>query len=243
VHPAPRHVAHRPWPLPDAPWRWCQRWHDLAFLHWRVDAAELDPLIPPDLTLDRHDGSAWIAVAPFWMSHVTRRGIPAMPGMSRFPELNVRTYVRLGERAGVWFFSLDAANRLAVWVARRTFHLPYVHARMRVRRSGARVDYVSRRADGDTFAASYAPDGPIRAAVPGSLEHFLVERYCLFVQSPDGRLHTADIHHAPWPLQTAQVSIVRNDMLDATGVAVAGAPLVHFARRLDVVIWPLRAVN
>src|SRR5262245_23161746 len=120
----------RSWPRPSPPWAMAMRWHDLLFLHWPIAAAELRPRIPAPLAIDEHSGSAWIGVVPFRMTNVRPRGVPGLPWLSAFPELNVRTYVTHGGKPGVWFFSLDAAQRLAVIAARRRFHLPYFHARM-----------------------------------------------------------------------------------------------------------------
>jgi len=221
---------------------WRQTWHDLAFLHWPVPPALRRPLIPEPLAIDTFEGSAWVALTPFWMSGVTLRGLPAFPGLSTFPEMNVRTYVRLNDQPGVWFFSLDAANRLAVGMARRLFHLPYVHARMRVGRLGAQLLYASRRRDGTSFVGSYEPAGPVIRFLPGTREHFLTERYRLYARSPRGNLYRAEIDHEPWPLQPARATLERNDLLAAHGIAAEGEPLVHYARRLDVKIWPLLAV-
>lgn len=242
-HPALREVAHRPWPVPSAPWIGRQTWNDLAFLHWRVDSVRLSPLIPRGLSLEEFDGSAWIAVAPFWMSGVTLRGLPPLPGLSTFPELNVRTYVRHGDRPGIWFFSLDAANRVAVFAARLVYLLNYVYAHMRAEPRDGGIQYSSRRDSGHRFAAYYAPNGPAHQARPGTLEHFLTERYCLYARSGTGHLHRAEIHHVPWPLQAARADIEHNDMLAVNGIDAEGAPMVHFAKRLDVLVWPLHRVR
>src|SRR6266404_10006502 len=121
-------VAHRPWPMPAGPWAMAQSWHDLLFAHWQVDAAALRPLLPPQLQIDTFGGSAWLAVVPFRMTGVRLPGTPALPWLSAFPELNVRTYVTCDGEPGVWFFSLDAGNALAVAIARAWFHLPYFRA-------------------------------------------------------------------------------------------------------------------
>ena len=196
-HPAFAHVAHRPWALPTGRWVWRQTWHDLLFLHWPVPAATLRALVPPPLDIDEFGGEGWVGVIPFWMSGVTRRGWPGVPGASAFPELNVRTYVSWADRPGVWFFSLDAGNPLAVLAARAVYHLPYVNATMRARRSGSRVEYRSDRSSGMGFHATYGPTGPVFQARPGTLEHWLTERYCLYAQSGFGGLYRAEIHHAP----------------------------------------------
>jgi len=170
------------------------------------------------------------------------RGIPALPGLSTFPETNVRTYVRHGDRPGVWFFSLDAHSQLAVLGGRWLFELPYVFAEMKVRKEEGRIDYTLRRRTGERLDVNYAPTGPVQRAVAGSLEHFLTERYCLYAQSSAGRLYCADIHHVPWPLQPAQVELRQNDLLRANGLHVDGAPIAHFVEQLHVAIWPLKAV-
>jgi uncharacterized protein YqjF (DUF2071 family) len=216
---------------------------DLAFLHWRVDASALRPLVPEGLELEEFDGSAWLGLVPFRMM-IRPRGCPALPGLSWFPELNVRTYVRAGDRPGVWFFSLDAANAIAVWGARKFYHLPYYRARMRC--GGARdgIRYESRRCGADAgFIGDYRPAGDVYAAAPGSLDHWLTERYCLYAADRSGALHRGDIHHVPWPLQPGAAECSLQTMFDPIGVAAPDeAPLVHFVRRIDVVVWALERV-
>jgi hypothetical protein len=222
-----------------------QSWHDLLFAHWRVNERVLRPLIPDAFDIDRFDGSAWVGVVPFTMSHVVARGTPALPWLSAFPELNVRTYVspRDGKR-GVFFFSLDAARLPAVLAARAMFRLPYFHASMQVTRRGDGVHYASRRRLGRaSFEASYEPAGPPFTAKRGSLDFFLTERYCLYHLGPMGRPSRLEIHHAPWPLQPARAEIVQNTMTDGLGIPLNGAPLLHFAKRLDVVTWWSRTLR
>jgi uncharacterized protein len=237
---------HRPWPLPSGPWIMAQRWHDLLFAHWPVDAARLRTAIPSGLALDTYEGRAWLGVIPFHMSGVRVRGLPPLPGTSAFAELNVRTYVTAGGKPGVLFFSLDAASRLAVEAARLTYHLPYFQAAMSVSGDESGVRYRSRRIDRRGAAAElqgrYAPTGPAAVPRPGSLEHFLTERYCLYTTDGHGRLRRGEIHHAPWPLQPAEAALEVNTMAAGLGFPLAEPP-VHlcFARRLDVVFWPLRA--
>src|SRR5215470_11526964 len=139
------YIAHRPWPLPTSPWIMAQSWHDLLFAHWPVDPAVLRSRIPAKLTIDTFDGSAWLGIVPFRMSGVRLRATPALPWLSAFPELNVRTYVTAEGKPGVFFFSLDAANPVAVAAARRFFHLPYFRARMSCRPDGDGIRYASQR--------------------------------------------------------------------------------------------------
>jgi uncharacterized protein YqjF (DUF2071 family) len=227
-------------------------WEDLLFAHWPVPAAALRPLVPPPLDLDTFDGSAWLGIVPFRMRGVRLRGLPAIPGTSAFPELNVRTYVTAEGKPGVWFFSLDAASRIAVRAARAWFHLPYFDARMESWRTGTEVAYSSRRthrgAPPAEFAARYRPTADAYSPTRGSLEHFLTERYCLYAgdsANADGsRLWRGEIHHQKWPLQPAEAEIMRNTMTAPLALRLPDTPpLLHFARRLDVVAWPPQSLK
>jgi uncharacterized protein YqjF (DUF2071 family) len=239
-----KHTDHRPWPLPGGRWVMRQSWLDLLFVHWPVEPAALRPLVPAALELDLHDGAAWVGIVPF-RAHGTRlRGLPPVPGAAAFPELNLRTYVRHGGRPGVWFFSLDAASRLAVRAARAWFGLPYFDAEMAAAERDGWIDYTSRRthrgAPPAELCARYRPMGPAERAAPGSLDAFLVERYCLYALRR-GALVRGEIHHPPWPLQPAELELDRESLAAASGIALpARAPLLHFARRLDVLFWPPR---
>ena len=227
-----------------------QTWHDLLFAHWPLDPAALLPWIPPPLAVDCFDGRAWLGVVPFQMAGVTPRGVPALPGLSAFAELNVRTYVTAGGKAGVLFFSLDAASRLAVEVARLTDHLPYYRARMAVRTEGETIHYASRRTDPRgrpaELVARYGPAGPVVGSRPGSLDHFLTERYCLYAIDRHTRTHVCQIHHAPWPLQRASAEVERNTLLNglSLGLLAETRPaLLHFAKRQDTIAWRPRLVG
>jgi uncharacterized protein len=218
------------------------RWRDLAFLHWPVAAEPLRALLPPSLELDTFDGAAWIGVVPFRMEGVRHRWLPPLPTARTFPEINVRTYVRGGDRPGVWFLSLDAGSRLAVRGARLGLNLSYFDAEMRVLGDHGGVEYRSRRAHrgapAASFHARYAPTGEPSPARPGTLDSWLTERYRLYGRRRSGRVYAIDIHHAPWPLQAARVVIERNTMAEAAGVRLPdAAPTAHFARRLDVLAW------
>jgi uncharacterized protein YqjF (DUF2071 family) len=245
MHPSLRSTEHRPWPLPAGAWLGRQSWVDLLFAHWPVAVEQVRHLVPPRLTIQEFDGSTWVGLVPFRMEGVMLRGLPDSRYVSAFPELNVRLYVELDGAPGVWFLSLDADNALAVWGGRNLFHLPYHRARMRVRSHGDAIDYESRRDDGSGSTARYRgrhrPLGERFRAQPGTLEHWLTERYCLYAQSPRGTLRRTEVHHAPWPLQPAEVTIVENQMFAPHGITVSGTPLCHFARRLDVLVWPPRA--
>ena len=236
-------IAHRPWPLPTGSWIMAQSWHDLLFAHWPVHTAVLRPLLPPQLKIDTFDGQAWLAVVPFRMSGVRLRGTPSVPGLSKFPELNVRTYVVAQGKPGVWFFSLDAGNRAAVALARTWFHLPYFRARMSCEGLDGRIHYRSERAHRGAPAASlegqYRPVDKVFSPQPGTLEHFLTERYCLYTADSRGDFIRGEIHHPAWSLQVAEAQFSRNTMAEAAGIPLPEAkPLLHFAKRQDVVVWP-----
>ena len=232
-------VGHRPWPMPEAPWVMKQTWHDLLFAHWPVAASALRKHIPPEFQLDLFDNEAWLGVVPFRMTNVTPRGLPSLPWVSAFPELNVRTYVRVGDRPGVFFFSLDAGSVLAVAAARTLFNLPYYSANMTVKTVGTVVKYESTRESNDAaaFRASYEPHGQTFEAADGTLEHFLTERYCLYHHDHSGAPYRMDIHHPPWHLQSAQAHFERNSMASAAGFDVGEPVVLHFARRQDMVAW------
>ncbi len=240
-------VNHRPFALPKRPWRMTQRWHDLLFAHWPIAAQQVAPLIPPGLEVDTFDQSAWVGVVPFWMDRVTLRGMPRIPGTSRFPELNLRTYVRERNtnRAGVYFFCLEASNPLAVALAKMIFHLPYHWARMSVRAPSDReFTYRSERllsAKPVRFCAKYRGLGQMRMleqSRPGTIEYFLTERYCLFTTGQGGQLLRGDIHHEPWPLEAAEAEIELNELPAAYGIALPDTPpLLHYSRELAVYVW------
>lgn len=237
MHPSLRALDHRPWPIPDRPWTWRQSWLDLAFLHWPIAAKKLRPLVPEGLEIQEFDGTSWVGVVPFRMTGVMRRPLPNLPWLSAFPELNVRVYVVRDGKPGVWFLSLDAANPVAVWAARRFFHLPYHLAGMSLVEHAGAIRYRSRR-PGAEFAATYRPIADVYRTAPGSLEHWLTERYCLYARAPDGSLWRSEVHHPPWPLQAMHLELHNSTMLELHGLETHAAPaLTHFARGLDVVVW------
>jgi uncharacterized protein YqjF (DUF2071 family) len=245
---------HRPYPLPEGPWILRMRWHDLLFMHWPVPEGWLRPLIPPVLELDTFDGSAWLGVVPFRMEGVRPRFFPAVPWLSSFPELNLRTYVKHREKPGIWFFSLDAHNPMAVRLARATFGLPYFDAEMSCEVHDEEVRYRSVRthkgAPSARLVASYRPTEERFDSRPGTLEHFLTERYCLYSAgateraSGSGRVRRGDIHHRLWPLQGAEIEVEELEMTAQIGLALPDTePTVHYARRLDVAAWPPKRID
>lgn len=221
-------TGHRPWPPKEERWLMGQTWQRLLFAHWRVPHDELRPHVPDSLELEQWDGSAWVGLTPFRVAGLRLRGLAPLPMASSFYELNCPTYVRRADVPGIWFFSLDASSRLAVEAARRTYRLPYRHAAFDVGDGSVTV-----RPDGGNvcFRARYEGRGQPQPAQPDTLEHFLVERYCLYAD--EGRLR-AEIHHPPWPLQAADAEV---EHVGISPVPLVGDPICHFALRQDVVIW------
>jgi uncharacterized protein YqjF (DUF2071 family) len=241
-----RVTAHRPWPLRADPWIMGQTWTNLLFAHWPVRAAALREAVPAELELDLFDASAWITVSPFDVRGTRARGMPPPPKVSHFAELNVRTYVTVADRPGIYFFSLDAASSLAVVAARMLYRLPYFRAAMHIADEDGSIDYTSERTAPDgaraRFAACYRAIGPAAPAAPGTLDAWLVERYRLYTVDERRRVLAADIHHRPWPICAATADIRVNTMAEPIGIELAEPALLHFARRQDVVFWPLEAV-
>jgi uncharacterized protein YqjF (DUF2071 family) len=226
---------------PEGPWVMVQRWHHLLFAHWRCRVSDLRALIPSPLEIETYEGDAYIGVIPFYMSGVRLRAAPPVPTAHAFEELNVRTYVTLDGRPGIWFFSLDCASSLAVIGARIGVYLPYYRAAMSMSCVAGAIDYESQRwpigAAPAAFSASSRGVGPAAEPAPRSLDHFLTERYSLYTSSGT-RIWRGDIWHRRWPLQGARAEIERNSMVSATGVRVVDEqPLLHYSDFQDVRFW------
>lgn len=230
-----------------------QNWHHLLFLHWEVPPADLQAMLPPRLRLDTFEGKAYVGLVPFTMTGVRPILTPPLPWISSFHEVNVRTYVHVeGQNPGVWFFSLDASSRIAVAAARATYHLPYFTAEMDLRTGeGALpvIDFDSRRTDergarpANARLRYQAVEGAARPAVPGTLEHFLVERYILYAQDEEQRLYRARVHHQPYPVQRAEVLDLDQTLLWAAGIRPHENPdLRHYAREVNVKVYGLEKV-
>jgi uncharacterized protein YqjF (DUF2071 family) len=221
-----------------------QFWGKLLFMHWPIEAELLRPLIPKRLTIDTYEGKAWIGVVPFTMWGVRPTFTPPFPGLSAFHELNVRTYVHYDGVPGVWFFSLDANNAPAVWAARNFLALPYFNARITLEQQAETIRYSSTRTHKDAPSAGLETTWKIgeslEASAPGSLAFFLTERYCLYAARNDKKLYRLRIFHPVWPLRRASLSSFDSTMVEALTLPTpAGEPLLHYAEKLKVDIWPL----
>lgn len=226
-----------------------QHWHDLLFLHWRWSAADIQRTLPDGLTVDTHDGHAWLGVVPFCMTGVRPRGLPAVPGLSNFIELNLRTYVHSADGTpGVWFYSLDCNQRLAVALARSLFALPYVFADMtktgRLGRPGGVTRYRSQRPRQprvDDFV--YDGAGPTAPAPPESLAWWLVERYVLFAGGRDGRpLRSGRVWHEPYEVGPVKLGPWSTTLFEANGFRPPGREPDHTmaSAGVSVKIYPLK---
>ena len=229
-----------------APWVLAMDWRDALFLHWRAAPGALRARLPDGVELDLHDGSAWIGVVAFRIERPRPRFVPRQLGFTGFGEVNVRTYVvGPGGKPGVWFLSLDAADATAVETARRVVHLPYYRARIMTSYDARGAVYHSERGDARAPAArlrasaTFAPSE--RYAADGTLERFLVERYCFYTVDPRGRTVRGDVAHEPWPLRDARAEISANTLLGAAGIEpLAGRPLAHASDGVHTRAWPLR---
>jgi uncharacterized protein len=223
-----------------------QSWREQLFAHWRMPVSQIRPLVPAQLELDTFDGSAWLGITPFRITSLRVRGLPELPFGSEFPELNLRTYVTVDGQAGVYFFSLDAGSHLAVIAARIGYGLPYHKADMEIGTAdNGWMLFRSTRDTGDAeLVVRYRPQSsePYQAAA-GTVDHFLIERYVLYVVRGD-KVVRGDIHHRPWLLQPAEAVFERNSIALAAGLALPNeAPLLHYSSRQDALIWPPATVR
>ncbi|MBT5927834.1 MAG: DUF2071 domain-containing protein [Verrucomicrobia bacterium] len=239
MHPSLFKTDHRPWPLPSQRWKWRQSWLDLAFLHYPVSIEEIKQLLPERITIDTFGGKAWIGLVPFRMSGVMKRPFPNIPFFSSFLELNLRTYVVVDGKPGVWFFSLDTNSYPFVIGGRGIYNLPYHFAKCSIRKKDDWFEFKSHRKEKDfNFQASYRSVGTEFYAKQNSFEHWSTERYCLYSSTRKGTLHRVEVHHEQWPLQRAEVNISTNDIIRSTGISVIDEnPICHFSRGVNVISY------
>jgi uncharacterized protein YqjF (DUF2071 family) len=219
-------------------WRW------ITFLHWPYPPDLIQSRLPPGLTVETSNGTAWVGLLPFLMDEVRPPKLPPLPYVSRFPETNVRTYVRGPDgRTGIWFFSLDAARLAVVTAARTGYGLPYHWSDMSIDRVGDQLRYRSRRRwpgpSGASCDVRMEFDRSLAEPELGDLDYFLTARYRLY-STVAGRLVAADAEHPPWPLCAARLLHVRQDLLQAAHLpAPAGDPVVHASEgvRVRIGMW------
>jgi uncharacterized protein len=233
--------------LPKKPWIMQQTWKDLLFAHYPICPTILRPLIPSCFTLDTFEGSAWVSVVPFEMSGIRFRLMPKLPFTPAFCELNVRTYVTFRNKPGVYFFSLDANSKISVMIANRFYHLPYYYADMAINKNADWTHFTSERTDrrvkSGLFSGKYRPVGDVFEANSNTIEHWLTERYVLYVTN-GMNVYEGNIHHNPWPLQQAQADFEVNTVAQSFGIPIEEPPAyLHYCKELDVVAWLLKKVG
>jgi uncharacterized protein len=235
---------HRPYPCPKSPWVIEQSWDKLLFAHWPVPKDKILQQLPPQLQLDLYQGQAWVGITPFYLRGMRPRGFFSIPGISDFPEINVRTYVTYKNKPGIYFFSLDTTSLLAVMGARSLYHLPYFKASISWTYQNDTMDYRHCRHEDVAFRAFYGPVSTVFQAVKDSLEYWLVERYCLYTVDKNQHLYSADIHHGPWPLQQAAADITENSLIQYhLGPLSLNEPLYHYSHHQKTLIWPVRRLT
>lgn len=237
---------HRPFPLPQSPWIMQQGWKDLLFIHYKIPYDIVRNLVPQELELDTYQGEAWISISPFKMRNVRMRWLPPIPTTYNFLELNLRTYVKLNGKPGIHFFSLDASSTLSVLGARASF-IPYFRADMSVKDEDGFRFTSKRKGKNKTPAildVAYQPVSAPYVSKKGSLEEWLVERYCLFQKAFKGKFIEIEIHHVPWALQRVDANITTNSLTEPFGFTIPEQePLLHYSKYQLVLVWPLRLVE
>jgi uncharacterized protein len=241
-------TSRKPRPLPPGRWLMTQRWNDLLLAHWPLPASTIAPLLPEGLQVDMFQSSAWLGIIPFWLDRIKVRGIPPVPGLRSFPDLCLRTYVREEQTGapGVYCLSLDGNKLLAAAMGRALYCLPYYWAEMHLKQQTERdfLFYSRRRFTNRSvqFKALYRGLGPTRKSVDycaGSLEYFLMERYCLYSSNRARQLIRTNLNHVCWPLEEAEAEIERNDLAAAIGIQLPEQkPVLHYARRMVLYLWP-----
>ena len=246
-------TSHKPRPLPAGRWAMTQRWNDLLFAHWPIPAKSIEALLPEWLEADTFQGSAWLGAVPFWLDRIKIRGVPPIPGLRSFPDLNLRTYVRdrFTGTPGFYCFSVDSSSLLAVAVAHAVYHLPYCLAEMHMEpRSEREFAFYSRRRftrKQVIFKARYRGLGPTRKTAEvraGDVRVFFYGAALRVLSDRAGRPIRANLHQVPWPLEEAEAEIERNDLAAAVGIELPNMePVLHYSRRLALYIWPAELVR
>ena len=234
-------TGHRLRPLPKMPWLMALNEEHVLFMHWPLPVEQLRPLVPPKMEIDTYNGQAWLSLIPFRMGNLHLRDLPPVPGTSTVIQVGLRTYIHVNHEPAIYYLTLYADNLLYMWIARHLFQLPYHKAQMKFNQNDAGFHFECHDpASGAEFVGSYRPFGHSSPAKPGSLEYFLLERYTLFAQSPEGGLYRGEVHHLPWPVQSVEVKIERNTIPNTVGITLPQTdPLLHFSPGVHDIAWPV----
>ncbi|MGG2091983.1 DUF2071 domain-containing protein [Bacillus sp. S13(2024)] len=241
-------INHRLWPLPSKKWIMRQTWKNVLFVHWPIPAEILQPYIPSSLKIDTFDGYAWIGVVIFVMDGIYHRRLPSVSLVSKFPEINVRTYVQYDGKPGVYFISLDVEDWASYTIARKWFRLPYYSAQISFQKEGQTFHCQSMRKEKTntpiTFNGKYVPLSEIYFAKKETLDYWLTERYCFYSTDNKSNIYCSEIHHLPWPLQKVETEIYMNTLFspfhfDFTEIK----PIYHFSKGVDSLIWNIKKIQ
>ncbi len=236
---------HLPFAMPDRPFALSQEWRHLTFMHWEVDVEKLQPHIPEGLEIDLFEGKAYVGTIPFLMKNVRPRLLPAVPGISTFPEFNIRTYVVKNGKPGVLFLTLDAQSRITCYHAPRKYGLPYRYAKCNISTKDGIYKWNSKRkSDGAVLSGECRPKGDLMQAEKGSLEEFLFERYSLYTNHRN-KIHMAYTQHNPWQYKEGEVEITDNSLTESydLGIDVLKPEYVHISDGVHVHTWPIQALK
>lgn len=241
-------IAHRPWPMPSKPWNMRQKWRNFLFCHWPVSPDVLRSLIPSFLQVDTFEQNAWIGIIVFEMKGIYLRGMPIVSVVPGFAEINVRTYVQYNGKPGIFFLSLDVGDWASLKIAKRWYHLPYQASDVTFQNEGQSYKCLSKRRKNQEIAAQfqvkYTPISDVFVPMPGTIEHFLTERYCLYSTDLRGNLYSGEIHHQVWPLQHAKAEILNNTLLSPFDIDITEEKhLFHFSKGVDTLFWNIRKLS
>lgn len=229
-------------------WIMTQTWEHLLFAHWAIPPSMIRSMVPDALEIDTYEGTGWISIIPFMMTGVRLRCLPPIPFTTTFPEINVRTYVKVGGRSGIYFLSLDASNPLITAIARKWYRLPYFEASMNFQKHKEGIEIHSRRVKSpvqtEQFSAAYQPRTDVFIAKKGSLEYWLTERYTLFCEcAKTKRIYGANVYHEPWRLQKATVQIHENTLAERRFSLEDTPSLSLYSRGVQSIVWPIQEVR
>jgi uncharacterized protein len=234
--------GHRLWPLPRLPWVMKQTWENVLFVHYPVKIETLRKLVPEKLPLDTFNDCGWVVIVAVHISNIRLRGLPPIPGTTNFSQVNVRTYVTLDGKPGVYFFSLDAHNWLAVKAAKVVGNLPYKYAEVAIDSSDSNIHCECRRKTDihANWVGDFKPIAEPIHPVKESFDEWMAERYCLYTFNKKGKTLRSDILHRPWLLQEVQAEIYENTLLSSLNIQPdSHSPIFHYAKQQDVRFWPL----